>query len=143
LVNQYLQGRGESITPRARGITLVHELQRAGVPVAAASDNCRDPFFHFGDHDLLEVFREFVRIAHADAHYPQWYPSITRTPAMLMRLATLGQIAIGGAADLVLFRGRNMSELLSRPQSDRVVLRGGKVIDTMLPDYRELDSLFA
>ncbi|HVA12094.1 MAG TPA: hypothetical protein VNF99_02480 [Stellaceae bacterium] len=24
-----------------------------------------------------------------------------------------------------------------------IVLRGGKVIDTMLPDYRELDSLFA
>jgi cytosine deaminase len=143
MVNQYLQGRGEGVTPRIRGITLIHELQRAGVPVAAASDNCRDPFFHFGDHDLLEVFREFVRIAHTDTDYPLWYPSVTKTPASLMRLVELGHIAIGDSADLVLFRGRSMSELLSRPQCDRVVLRHGRTIDTTPPDHRELDSLFA
>ena len=143
MVNQYLQGRGEGITPRTRGITLVHELQRAGVPVAAASDNCRDPFFHFGDHDLLEVFREFVRIAHTDTNYPLWYPSVTRTAASLMRLGELGRIVVGDTADLVLFRGRSMSELLSRPQCDRVVLRRGQAVDTTLPDHRELDGLFA
>ncbi len=32
--------------------------------------------------------------------------------------------------------------LLSRSQHDRVVLRNGRVIDTTLPDYCELDSLF-
>ena len=30
---------------------------------------------------------------------------------------------------------------MSRPQSDRVVLRAGAAIDTTLPDYRELDDL--
>ena len=36
------------------------------VPVAVASDNCRDPFYGYGDLDLVEVFREAVRIAHLD-----------------------------------------------------------------------------
>ena len=44
-------------------------------------------------------------------------------------------------ADLVLFRGRFYSELLTRPQTDRIVLRNGEAIDTTLPDYRELDDL--
>ena len=43
----------------------------------------------------------------------------------------------------VLFRGRGFSELLSRPQADRVVLRRGQPIDTDPPDYRELDDLLA
>jgi cytosine deaminase len=36
---------------------------------------------------------------------------------------------------------RNWTELMSRPQSDRIVLRAGRPIDTRLPDYRELDDL--
>ena len=55
LVNQYLQGRIPASTPRWRGIPLLRELNAAGVPVALASDNCRDPYHVFGDLDLLEV----------------------------------------------------------------------------------------
>jgi cytosine deaminase len=60
-----------------------------------------------------------------------------------MGLEDAGRIAAGATADLVLLRGRNYSEMLSRPQSDRIVLRAGKPIDTTPPDYRELDPLFA
>jgi cytosine deaminase len=31
--------------------------------------------------------------------------------------------------------------LLSRPESDRIVVRGGRAIDAVLPDYAELDDL--
>jgi cytosine deaminase len=41
----------------------------------------------------------------------------------------------------VLFRARNYSELLSRSQHDRTVLRDGAPIDTTTPDYRELDPI--
>ena len=51
------------------------------------------------------------------------------------------RIEPGAPADLLLFRARGMTELLSRPQADRVVLRNGVAIDTTLPDYRELDDL--
>lgn len=140
MVNLYLQDRRARRTPTMRGVAPVHELMAAGVQVAAAGDNCRDPFFAFGDHDLMEVYREFVRIAHLDMPYGDWCRSVTATPAELMGLSC-GVIRPGAAADLVLFRARNMNELLSRPQSDRAVLRKGKPIDTSLPDYRELDGL--
>ena len=49
---------------------------------------------------------------------------------------------MGAAADLILFCGRVMTELLSRPQADRIVLRAGRVLEAELPDWRELDPLF-
>lgn len=141
LCNLYLQDRQPQYTPRWRGITAVHELAAAGVPVAFASDNCRDPFNGFGDHDMLEVWRESVRIAHLDRPYGDWPRSVARTPAEIMGLQNVGKIGVGLAADLVLFRGRGFSELLSRSQHDRVVLRQGIPIDTTLPDYRQLDEV--
>jgi cytosine deaminase len=142
MINLYLQDRQPARTPRWRGITLVHELAARGVPVAIASDNCRDPFFAFGDHDMLEVYAQTVRIAHLDVPYGDWPRAVTSTPAQLMGLSKPGRIAPGATADLVLFRARTMSELIARPQSDRIVLRAGRPIDTALPDYRELDDLF-
>jgi cytosine deaminase len=142
MINLYLQSRSAGCTPGWRGVTLVHELAGRGIPVAVASDNCRDPFFAFGDHDMLEVFAQAVRIAHLDLPYGDWPQAVTLTAAQLMNLHEKGKISRGGKADLVLFRARTMSELLARPQADRVVLRAGRPIDTSLPDYRELDDLF-
>ena len=128
-------------TPRWRGITLVHELKQAGVPVAFASDNCRDPFYGYGDHDGLEVFTQATRIAQLDAPYDNWSRSVTTTPAALMKLPQIAEIYPGAAANLILFKARYYSELFARPQVDRIVLRNGKAIDTTLPDYAELDDL--
>lgn len=141
LCNLYLQDRYSERTPRLRGVTLLHELKQRGIPVAIASDNCRDPFHSFGDHDGLEVFAMSVKIAYLDQPYDNWPCAITATPAKLMGLPQLGRIGIGRPADLILFKARNFSELLSRPQSDRIVLRQGLQIDTTLPDYAELDAL--
>jgi cytosine deaminase len=141
LCNLYLQDRVPGRTPRWRGVTLLHELKARGIPVAVASDNCRDAFHGYGDHDMLEVFREATRIAHLDRPYADWPRAVTATPAEVMGLADPGRIGPGQPADLVLFRGRDLSELLSRPQADRVVLRNGRPVARDLPDYRELDDL--
>ena len=141
MCNLYLQDRQSQATPRWRGVTLLHELKAAGIRVAVASDNCRDPFYGFGDHDVLEVFNMAVRIAHLDRPWGDWPCAVTKTPADLMGLPNLGRIAVGLPADLILFKARNFSELLSRSQGDRTVLRQGREIDTTLPDYRELDDL--
>ena len=143
MCNLYLQDRQSQRTPRWRGVTLLHELKAAGIPVAVASDNCRDPFYGFGDHDVLEVFNMAVRIAHLDMPWEDWPRTVTKTPADLMGLPDLGRIAVGLPADLILFKARNFSELLSRAQGERTVLRQGIKIDTTLPDYRELDDLLA
>ncbi len=141
MCNLYLQQRDPGHTPRWRGVTLLHELREQGIPVAVASDNCRDPFFGFGDHDLLEVFTQSTRIAHLDTPYGDWPQAVTLTPAQLMGIP-VPSIRPGIPADLVLCRGRSFSEVLARSQSDRVVIRQGQAIDTTLPSYEELDALF-
>jgi len=141
MCNLYLQDRQTAPhTPRWRGVTLLHELKQHGVSVAVASDNCRDPFYGFGDHDMHEVFTQAVRIAHLDAPYRDWCRTVTTTPADLMGLP-IGRIGVGLPADLVLFKARHYSELLARSQHDRTVLRLGQPIDTELPEYAELDDL--
>ena len=142
MANLYLQDRVPGRTPRWRGIPPVQELAAAGVPVCASSDNCRDPFFMFGDHDMLETWREFVRIAHLDLAPGRWAAAIARSPADVIGLPDLGRIEPGARADLVLFRARTVSELLARPQADRIVLRRGSVSKAALPDHAELDDLF-
>ena len=92
--------------------------------VSFASDNCRDPFYGYGDHDMLEVFTQAVRITHIDLPMGTWPRSVTATPIEVMDLAGPGLIEVGQPADLVLSTGRGYSELLARPQSDRVVLAG-------------------
>jgi cytosine/creatinine deaminase len=141
MCNLYLQDRQEEKTPFWRGITKIKELKKAGIPVAFASDNCRDPFYGFGDHDGLEVFTQAVRVAHLDTPYADWVNSVTITPANLLGLPHLGRIKAGLEANLLIFKARYFSELLSRPQWDRVVIRRGLSIDTTLPDYQELDDL--
>ena len=140
MCNLYLQDRQAATTPYWRGVTRVKELQQAGIPVAFASDNCRDPFFGFGDHDVLEVFEQAVRIAHLDTPYSNWIASITTTPAQIMGLDA-GKLLVDRPADLIIFPARYFSELLARSQHQRIIVRQGKAINAPLPDYRELDDL--
>ena len=143
MCNMYLQDRDVGRTPRWRGVTLLHEMRARGIPVSVASDNTRDPFYAYGDLDGLEVFTQAVRIAQLEYPLDPWPAAVTRTPADTMGLDRCGRIGVGLSADLVLFHARGYSELLVRPQADRVVLRAGKPIDTQLPDFRELDDLLA
>jgi cytosine deaminase len=126
MCNMYLQDRYPGRTPRWRGVTLFKELAAAGVATAVASDNTRDPFYAYGDLD--HPLDTAARV-------------VTTSPAAIVGRSDKGRIAAGDPADLVLFSARRWSEFLSRPQSDRVVLRRGKVIDRSLPDYRELDNV--
>ena len=141
MCNMYLQDRVPGRTPRWRGITLLHEFTQRGVPVAVASDNTRDPFYAYGDLDMVEVFREAVRIAHFDHPFGTWPATVARGAAEIVGRPDRGVIAAGRPADLVLFSARSFTELLARPQADRTVLRAGKPIDRTLPDYRELDDI--
>ncbi len=75
MCNMFLQDRQAGRTPRWRGVTALHELSDAGVNVMIASDNVRDPFYAYGDLDMLEVWREAVRILHLDYPFARWAPA--------------------------------------------------------------------
>jgi cytosine deaminase len=142
MCNLYLQDRRQDgTTPRWRGVTLLHEMKARGIPVAIASDNTRDPFHAYGDLDMLEVYRMATRILHLDHPVGDWPKAATSTPAQIMRLDGVGVLAAGGPADFIIFKGRGWTELLSRPESDRIVIRDGRAIVRAIPDYAELDDL--
>jgi cytosine deaminase len=146
-VNLYLQSRGPfgnepRKTPHWRGVTLIHELKAHGFRVAVGGDNVRDPLYGYGDHDMLETFSQAVKIAHLDHPHGDWITAATSVPAAIMQLdGRFGRVGRGRSADLIVLPARDYNEMLSRFQSERVVIRRGRAIDTTLPDYRELDDL--
>lgn len=139
--NLYLQDRRNGTTPRWRGVTLLHEMKARGIPVALASDNTRDPFHSYGDLDMLDTFRLGTRVLHLDHPAGDWISAVTTTPAEIMGIAGKGSIAEGQPADLILYEGRSWSEVLSRAEGNRIVVRNGAPVVTSLPAYVELDDL--
>jgi cytosine/creatinine deaminase len=141
MCNLYLQDRRtDRTTPRWRGVTLVHEMKARGIDVAIASDNTRDPFYAYGDLDMLEVLRLGTRILHLDHPVGYWPAAVASASAAIMGIEG-GRLKAGAPADFIVFRGRSWTELLSRPESDRIVVRNGRAIERVLPDYAELDDL--
>jgi cytosine deaminase len=136
-VNMYLQDRKAGRTPRWRGVTLVKELRRAGVRVAIAGDNCRDPFYAYGDHDMVDTFRQAVRILHLDHPHGDAPALVARIPGEMMG-GSHGVLHAGAPADVILFNARSMNELIARPQADRIIIRTGRRQRCELPDYEEL-----
>jgi cytosine/creatinine deaminase len=136
-VNMYLQDRKSGRTPRWRGVTVVHEMLRRGIKVSAAGDNCRDSFYAYGDHDVVDTFRQAVRILHFDHPVAAAPALVGSTPGAVGGFFGHGKIAVGAPAQLIVFNARTINEIISRPQSDRVVIRDGARIASQMPDYSE------
>jgi cytosine deaminase len=141
LCNLYLQdrrGAGFPRTPHWRGITLVHELLDAGVPVACASDNVRDAFYAYGDLDAAEVLIQSVRLAHLDSRLGASSQLVTSAAADIAGLPGRGRVAPGAPSQLVVFPARSFSEFLSRPGSGRRLVDGEAIREAQPPGYGEL-----
>lgn len=137
-VNLYLQDRARGRTPRWRGVTVVHEMLKRGIRVAAAGDNCRDSFYAYGDHDVLDTFRQAVRILHLDHPLTIAPALVAPNPSAIGKLDGHGRIAAGGPAHFIVFNARTLNEVVSRHHADRVVFRNGTRLAAQVPDYDEL-----
>ncbi len=123
--NLFLMGRSGA-HPHTRGITRVRELRRAGVRVAFASDNVRDPFRPFGNADMLEEALLAAQVTQMG--YPRDLLEVlemgTYDPAAIAGLAHYG-LAPGDYADLVVLDASDPVEaLLSRARVEFVLHRG-------------------
>lgn len=136
-VNLYLQDRGNGRTPRWRGVTLVHEMRRRGIAVAAAGDNCRDCFYAYGDHDMIDTFRQAVRILHLDHPLSEAPALVGSAPGGIAKLPEHGRIVVGAPARLIAFNARTLNEVVSRHQADRIVIDHGRRSSARVPDYSE------
>jgi cytosine/creatinine deaminase len=137
-VNLYLQDRASGRTPRWRGVTLVHEMRRRGIAVAVAGDNCRDCFHAYGDHDMVDTFRQAVRILHLDHPLADAPALVGPLPAHIAKLEEHGRLGVGCPARLIVFNARSLNEIVSRPQTDRIVVDNGRRSSARAPDYSEL-----
>jgi cytosine deaminase len=141
LCNVYLQDRrgGEfPRTPQWRGLTLIHELLDAGVPLACASDNVRDAFHAYGDLDAVEVYRQSVRLAHLDSRLAASVRVVTSAAADIIGLGEMGRVAPGAPSRLVVFPARSFSQLLSRPGPGRRLVDGESIREAQPPGLDEL-----
>lgn len=137
-VNMYLQDRRAARTPRWRGVTLIHEMRSRGIRVAVAGDNCRDSFHAYGDHDVIDTFRQSVRILHLDHPFSDSPALVGPVPADMGGFSGHGRLAAGDPARLIVFNARTLNHVMSRPQADRVVIDRGRRITMSPPDYAEL-----
>ena len=142
--------------PRSPSATLLlgalcQELAAAGIQVGAASDNVRDWWHPYGtDYDGLAVYKGALTLGQLDTapNEGSWAHIVSQAPAIAMAMPLSDRPDVthafqpGAFADVILFpEARSVSELLSRPQCDRIVLRRGKVQESTLPPFTELDDL--
>jgi cytosine deaminase len=115
--NLFLQDRGEG-GPTRRGVTLMRELNAAGVPVRLGTDNVRDWFFPFGDADMLDSALFAAIAAHLD-------DEAELIAAICDGRTTIGE---GDPADLVLIRATSFDDALARRLPERTVFKAGRQV---------------
>jgi cytosine deaminase len=125
--NLFLQGR-DAAKLAPRGLTRVTALQKAGVPVAAASDNIQDPFVPSGSGDLLETARWAFLAGHlASNQLPKSFEMVSETPARLLGLAKDYGVRVGARADLLISDAADPGELVAGGSLARTVLVAGRL----------------
>ena len=124
--NLGLQGRGSPTSP-PRGLTALRALLDAGVPVAAGSDNLRDPFNAVGRADPLEVASLLVSAGHLGVE--EAWEAVGPTARRVLGLPAAGPEP-GAAADLLAVRAGTLADAVARAPEDRVVVRAGQVVAT-------------
>ncbi|MCA3453049.1 MAG: amidohydrolase family protein, partial [Rhodobacter sp.] len=136
----YLMDRKPGRTPRWRGVTAAHEIRAAGLPLAIGGDNCRDAWFPYGDHDMLDTLKQAIRVFQADEPLTGALAMASRIPADLIGRPDLGRVAVGLPANLVIFQARSLNVVLARDQADRIVLNRGRRVSDGLPLHHELEE---
>ena len=139
----YLMDRKPRRTPRWRGVTAAHEIRTAGLPLAIGGDNCRDAWFPYGDHDMLDTLKQAIRVFQADEPLTGALSMATRVPADLIGRPDLGRIGVGLPAHLVIFQARSLNVVLARDQADRIVLHRGRRVTDPLPQHHALEAALA
>ncbi len=125
--NLYLQDRLGGKSPKLRGIAPIKEAQSAGLDVLLASDNVGDAFYPYGDYDPLAILRLAATVSHISPE--QWLGSITLVAARICGSTKVVPIEAGQPANLTWHDASTLNEMISRPQTRRIVMRAGKPIE--------------
>jgi cytosine deaminase len=127
LTDLYMMGRRDERNVR-RGLAPIRRLLEAGVPVALASNNIRNPFTPIGTADPAHL--TFVGAVAAHMGTPELMrdlvATVTTLPARILNLREYG-CAAGCRADLVVWECERLEEIVMALPSRRLVLKAGRV----------------
>ena len=128
LINMTLQGRHDTY-PKRRGLTRVPELMALGVNVAFGHDCVMDPWYSFGNADMLEVAHMGVHAAQMTSRTAvvSCFEAVTTNAAKAFGLEGYG-IAPGCKADFVLLEARDPIEAIRLKANRLAVFRRGRII---------------
>ncbi len=124
VTNLYLQGRDHPVG-MPRGLTATRALLDAGVTLAGAGDNIRDPLNPVGAADHLATAALLVAAGHLTVE--ESLDAVTRAGRVVMGLRPAGAF-VGGAADLLAVRATSVDDAISRVMHDRLVLHAGALV---------------
>lgn len=123
----YLMGRHDSASPR-RGLTPIRELLAAGVPVALATNNVRNPFTTVGTADLAHMAFLTAVAAHmgTPGELAALVETITTHPARILRLPDYG-LRPGCRADLVLWDCERVEHIVAALPPRILIIKNGRI----------------
>jgi cytosine deaminase len=123
----YLMGRRDEKNIR-RGLTPIRRLLDAGVPVALATNNVRNPFTPVGTADLAHMTFLSAVAAHmgTPGDLRRLLDTVTNHPARILRLPDYG-VEVGCRADLVLWDCERAEEIAMGLPDRAVVIKAGRV----------------
>jgi cytosine/creatinine deaminase len=127
----YLMGRADDHNVR-RGLAPIARLLAAGVPVALASNNIRNPFTPVGTADLAHMTFVAAVAAHmgTPALMAALVDAITVHPARMLRLPGYG-LAPHCRADLVVWECERAEDIVATLPPRVLVVKGGRVTLTL------------
>jgi cytosine/creatinine deaminase len=127
LTDLYLMGRRDERNAR-RGLTPIRRLLQAGVPVALASNNIRNPFTPIGTADPAHLAFVGAVAAHMGTRdlMRELVAAITSHPARILNLKDYG-LAAGCRADLVVWECERADEIVMALPARRLVVKAGRV----------------
>lgn len=126
--NMYLMGRNDRGLVR-RGITRIDELERAGVNVAVASDNIRDPFRPFGNGNMLEeaLFACQVLSRGTEAEMRGVIDMVTKNAAAASG-GKRAAIEPGAPADMILIDADSVKQAVIEQPKRLLQIKSGMII---------------
>ncbi|MBI1963041.1 MAG: amidohydrolase family protein [Candidatus Rokubacteria bacterium] len=123
----YLMGRRDEANVR-RGLTPIRRLLAAGVPVALATNNVRNPFTPVGTADLAHL--TFLAAVAAHMGTPELMRElvacVTTHAARILGVADHG-LAPGCRADLVVWECERPEEIVMSLPARRWIVKGGRI----------------
>lgn len=126
--NMFLMGRGDRGLVR-RGVTRIAELEQAGVNVAIASDNIRDPFRPFGNGDPLEEALLACQILSrgTERGFRSVLDMITVNAARTSGRPD-ADLSVGRRADVVLLDAPDVKQAVIENAARLLVVKDGRVV---------------